>query len=294
MCCDADTNVIHERPLVVFTLPYCYKFLFFLIAASVSSISFSSEVDGVANYAYSVFVGTGKYEVEDRVIYIFRAPLEFDLKEVNYDEGQNVGLKLLVPVAIGVTDFEYLEELPEFDVNDIQTLSVVPGVEIPIALDSHWQLKPFAQAGVGMDAKSDSRSFIWGAGVRTRGTYGDDSKWKVGGEYLWAGNNPNGDEPTTKFNRLGVGVEYKISTDWSVGGRYISWHLRAMQWHFTEAIEFKEPALRSKLDSSTELGLSFGLSSPVRILGYDFTQLGVGYEWADDFEAIKLFTTFPF
>jgi hypothetical protein len=294
MYCDMVTNVTREKPLVVFALPNCYRILFLFIAVTVSSISFSSEVDGVANYAYSVFVGTGKYEVEDRIIYIFRAPLEFDIKEVDYDEGINVGLKLLVPVAIGVTDFEYIEELPEFDVNDIQTVSVVPGVEIPIALDSRWQLKPFLQAGIGMDAKSDSRSFIWGAGVRTRGTYGVDSRWKVGGEYLWAGNNPNGEEPTTKFNRLGIGVEYKIPTSWSVSGRYVSWHLRAMQWHFTEAVEFKEPALRSKLDSSTELGLSFGLSSPVRVLGYGFTQLGVGYEWANDFNAIKIFTTFPF
>jgi hypothetical protein len=294
MCYDRYTNVIRERPLVVFALPNYYRILFLSIAVTVSPISLSSEVDGVANYAYSVFVGTGKYEVEDRVIYIFRAPLEFNIKEVDYDEGITVGLKLLVPIAIGVTDFEYIEELPEFDVNDIQTVSVVPGVEIPIALDSRWQVKPFLQAGVGIDAKSDSRSFIWGTGVRTRGTYGDDSRWKVGGEYLWAGNNPNGEGTTTKFNRLGLGVEYKIPTSWSVSGRYVSWHLRAMQWHFTEAVEFKEPALRSKLDSSSELGLSFGLSSPVRILGYDFTQLGVGYEWADDFKAIKFFTTFPF
>ena len=103
------------------------------------------------------------------------------MKDVNYAEGQTVGLKLLVPVAFGVTDFELIEELPEFDVNDIQTLSFVPGVEIAIALDSRWHLKPFLQAGFGVDAKSDSRSFIWGAGTRARGTYGDDSRWKVEG-----------------------------------------------------------------------------------------------------------------
>lgn len=294
ICATICSQMSLFKPVVVFALPNCYKALILLAALTVSPFSFSSEVDGVANYAYSVFVGTGKYEVEDRVIYIFRAPLEFNLKDVDYDEGQNVGLRLLVPVAIGVTDFEYIEELPEFDVNDIQTVSVVPGLEIPIALDSRWQLKPFVQAGFGADAKSDSKSFIWGAGARTRGTYGDDGRWKVGGEYLWAGNKPNGDAPTTKFNRLGIGVEYKIPTNWSVSGRYISWNLRAMKWYFTDAVVFKEPALRSKLDSASELGVSFSLSKPVRVLGYNFTQLGVGYEWANDFTALKFFTTFPF
>jgi hypothetical protein len=271
-----------------------HKILFLLIALTVSPISLSSEVDGVANYAYSVFVGTGKYKVEDRTIYVFSAPLEFDIKEIDYDKGHNVGLKLLVPVAVGVTNFEFIEELPEFDVNDIQTVSVVPGLEIPIALSKRWQLKPFVQAGFGVDAKSDSYSFVWGAGARTRGTYGDDSRWKVGGEYLWAGNNPSGDNSTTSFGRLGIGVEYKIPTTWSVGDRYISWHLRALQRYFTDAVDFEEPVLPSKLKSATELGLSFGLSRPIRVLGYDFTQLGVGYEWASDIKAIKFFTTFPF
>jgi hypothetical protein len=271
-----------------------YRALLLLLAITVSPLLLSSEVDGVANYAYSVFVGTGRYEVEDRTIYIFRAPLEFDIKEIDLDEGHTVGLRLLVPVAIGVTNFEFIEELPELDVNDIQTVSIVPGLEVPIALDEHWQLKPFVQAGFGADAKSDSRSFIWGAGVRTRGTYGEGSRWKWGGEYLWAGNNPTGEAETTSFSRLGFGVEYKIPTNWSVGGRYISWHLRALHWQFTDAVDFEEPVLPTKLNSANELGLSFGLSRPVRVLGYDFTQLGVGYEWADDFKAVKFFTTFPF
>jgi hypothetical protein len=271
-----------------------HKILVLIIAVTISSNSLSSEVNGVANYAYSVFAGTGRYVVEDRIIYIFRMPLEFDIKDVDYEEGHKVGLKLLVPVAFGVTNFETIEELPELDVSDIQTVSVVPGLEMPIALDKHWQLKPFVQAGFGIDAKSDSKSFVWGAGVRTRGTYGDDSRWKVGGEYLWAGNNPNGDDPTTSFSRLGIGVEYKIPTNWSVGDRYISWHLRAIQWYFTDAVDFEEPVLPSRLKSATELGLSFGLSRPVQFLGHGFTQFGVGYEWDSDIKAITFFTTFPF
>jgi hypothetical protein len=298
MCYDVSPyvtrGILLSAHLQIVNTKLLLRILFLLIAVTVSPISLSGDVDGVANYAYSVFTGTGQYEIEDRIIYIFRAPLEFDIKEIDYEKGHNVGLTLLVPIAVGVTNFELIEELPELDVNDIQTVSVVPGLEIPIALNKRWQLKPFVQAGFGVDAKSDSSSFIWGAGVRTRGTYGDDSRWKVGGEYLWAGNNPNGKDSTTSFSRLGVGVEYKILTNWSVSDRYISWHLRAMQWHFTDAVDFEEPVLPFKLNSATELGLSFGLSRPIRVLGYDFTQLGVGYEWASDFEAIKIFTTFPF
>jgi hypothetical protein len=261
---------------------------------SIPCIASADEVDGVADYAYSVFVGTGKYTIQDRTIYIFRAPLEFELYEFDYGVDQKLGLKLLAPVAIGVTEFDTLDELPELDVNDIQTISFVPGLELSIPLNERWKLKPFAQLGFGMDTQSDSESFVWGAGARTQGTYGDDSRWLVGGEFLWAGNNPNGDESTTNFNRLGLGVEYKIPTSLSVFERSISWHLRAVQWYFSDEMTFEEPVLPFNLNNATEVGLSFGLDRPIRMLGYDFTQLGVGYEWSSGYEAITFFTTFPF
>ncbi len=257
-------------------------------------LSIAETVDGVADYAYSVFVGTGKYSIQDRTIYVVRAPLEFDIYKVDYESNRKIGLKLLAPLAIGVTYFDDLEELPELDVNDIQTISFVPGLEMPVALDQHWVLKPFVQAGFGMDTKSDTESFIWGAGVRTRATYGEESRWILGGEFLWAGNNPNGDDSTTSFSRWGLGVEYKIPTNFSVFDRSISWHLRAFQWYFSDVVNFEEPLMPFKLNRATEVGLSFGLDRPIGILGYDFTQLGVGYEWSSGYEAVKFFTTFPF
>lgn len=255
---------------------------------------FADEVDGVANYAYSVFMGTGKYSIQDRTIYIVRAPFEFDIYEFDYKSDQKLDLILLAPVAIGVTNFDTLDELPELDVNDIQTLSFVPGLELSLPLDEHWQLKPFAQIGFGIDTKSDSKSFVWGTGVRTRGTYGEGSRWLIGGEFLWAGNNPNSSDPTTSFGRLGLGVEYKIPSNLVVFDRSISWHLRAFQWYFSDPMNFEEPVQPFELNHSTEVGLSFSLDRPVRMLGYDFTQLGVGYEWSGGFEAVTFFTTFPF
>ena len=265
-----------------------------LAIALCSCLTFADRVDGVADYAYSVFVGTGKYSIQDRTIYIFRAPLEFDLYEIDTKTNKQLDLKLLIPVAIGVTNFEKLDELPELDVSDIQTLSFAPGLELSVPLNEHWQIKPFAQVGYGMDAKSDSESFIWGTGARTRATYGEASRWLVGGEFLWAGNNPSGSAATTSFSRLGLGVEYKIPSNLVIFNRAISWHLRAFQWYFSDAVIFKEPVLPFKLNHATEVGVSFGLDRPIRILGYDFTQLGVGYEWSDGFEAVTFFTTFPF
>ena len=47
-------------------------------------------------------------------------------------------------------------------------------------------------------------------------------------------------------------------------------------------------------NDSNEIGFSFGLSHPIRILGYDFKQGGIGFERSDDYEAIPLYANFPF
>lgn len=272
-----------------------YLFVVTALALSLSAFSASAdEVDGVSNYAYGVFIGTGVYSVTDRDIYVFRVPLAFDLKEADVEVDRKIGLTLLAPVAIGITNFEFLEEYPELDVSDLQTISFVPGLAVPIALDPYSHLEPFVQAGFGIDTRLDARTFVWGTGARLGTTFGEGSRWLVGGEFLWAGNKPDGGDPTTSFTRWGFGAEYKIPTNWQVLGRDVSWHLRAIKWYFSDPATFEKPLQAFDLNDSNELGLSFGLSRPIRIMGYDFTQAGVGYEWADGFEAITFFTKFPF
>ena len=259
-----------------------------------SIASAQEEQDGVANYAYSVFIGTGKYSIGDRTIYVIRAPLAFTLKEASHETGQ-FGYKFLLPVAVGITNFDDIKDLPELSVDSLQTMSVTPGIEMQIPVKSNWQIKPFGQAGLGWDMKTSSNSFIWGLGARTRAWFGDNEKWLVGGEFLWAGNEPKyEDEPASNFSRLSMGAEYKWQTNWTPFGYRVSWHGRLVQYFFTGKVEFEPPPKKEEIKSSTEVGLSFGIDPPINIFGYKFRQGGIAYERADDVRAIKFLTTFPF
>jgi hypothetical protein len=267
--------------------------LLMLAAMVMPSTSWTAD-SGTPNFAYSIFAGTGVYEINDRTIYVIRAPLSFDLVEIDAENKQTTGVRLLVPFAVGVTQFEDDDDIDDFNAEDIQSFSIVPGLEIPIALSSEWQLSPFAQIGVGIDAKSDSASAIWGSGVRTRWQPATAPNWLFGGEFLWAGNNPNNDQSATDFTRWGLGTEYRQETEQVLFGRKLSWHFRLMQWYFSDAIEFEQPQKTFELNSATEVGVSVGVNKPFNILGYQAQQLGIGYEWADNYRAITFFTTFPF
>ncbi len=261
---------------------------------SVATVSAQTEATGTANYAYSVFIGTGKYRIGDRTIYSIRIPLVFTLQEADYETRQ-FGYTFLLPMAVGITTFDDFRDLPELRVDSLQTMSVTPGLEMQIPVKANWQIKPFGQAGLGWDMTSSSNSFIWGVGARTRTWFGDHEKWLVGGEFLRAGNKPKyADEPDSNFTRLSMGAEYKWQTDWSPFGYRVSWHGRLIQYFFTHEVAFAPPPKEEKIENSTEVGLSFGIDPPINILGYKFRQGGIGYERADNVRAIKFFTTFPF
>lgn len=271
-----------------------FKLLVTAVAGFAAFPADAQESDsGVANYAYSIFVGTGRYNITDRTIYVVRMPLEFQLSEPDYAD-YRLGYALMVPLSVGITNFDDFRDLPEFDIDSLQTVSFAPGVEIQVPAAENWLVKPFAQAGLGWDMQSSTHSIIWGAGARTRAWFGENQNLLVGGELLWAGNNPNNEEPDTRFTRLALGAEYKWQTNWEPFGRRVSLHTRVIQWIYGDGLRLEPPIERVNIDNATEIGVSFGISPPINILGYKFRQGGIGYERSDEYNAITLFTTFPF
>jgi hypothetical protein len=249
---------------------------------------------GFANYAYAIFVGTGKYDVGDRTIYVIRAPMYWNLVEPDF-ESRRTGYRLLLPASIGITDFDDFSDLPELDIDTLQTLVFTPGLELQIPLEANWLLKPFAQAGMGWDLKSSSQSFIWGAGGRTRAWFDDDQRWLVGGELLFSGNKPNsGDDNDSRFSRISVGAEYKWQTNQAIFGRRLAWHARLIQYIYADKADFPPPPDTEQLGRSTEVGISASIDPPITVFGFDYSQWGVSYEKSDLGAAIKLITTFPF
>lgn len=271
------------------------RFLMAVLASGliIPGASYAEEVDGVANYAFSVFIGTGAYRIGDRTIYNIRLPLRWDLREPDYESGK-VGLRLLAPVSIGITNFKDFEDIPDLDVNDLQAITFAPGIEAQIPFRKNWLLKPFIQGGLGWDMHSSARSWVFGTGTRLRGWYGENENWIIGGELLLAAQRPKGNDPSSSFTRIGIGAEYKYQTKWLVFGRQLSWHGRLLHYRFTNPADIDPPYTETDIQNSTEVGISFGINPPVNIFGYKFRQGGIGYEKFDEATAIKLFTTFPF
>jgi hypothetical protein len=252
----------------------------------------AQQIDGTSNFAYGVFTGTGRYKVRDRTLYVVRVPLFFDGKVANY-ETKEVGYRILAPFSLGIATYDDFDDLPDLDINNLNTITFAPGLEVIVPLTSNWDIKPFGQAGFGWDTRSSANSVIWGAGSRTRAAF-FDKKLLIGAEFLHARNDPGGDASRTKFTRIGAGAEYKWQTDWRVFGQRISWHPRIIQWVYINPVDIEGPRFEEDLKRATEIGLAFGIDKPIDILGFAFSQGGIAYEKGDEYDAIKLYTVFPF
>lgn len=245
------------------------------------------------SHAYAVFFRTGLYKLDDRQIFVLRIPVSWQLREL---EPEQMGIKLLFPAAIGVQNFDDLTDLPGFKIDDVQTISFVPGVELQFLPLPQWQVKPFAQVGVAWESGSDDFNYVFGLGARSnyiipRG----NSQFKVGGEYLLAGDGAS-DGGDSTINRLSLGVEYKHPLSWTLFNRKTSMHWRLIAYNYIGGLTIKSfPDTASyEIDSEVEIGFALSVDPVVKVLGISVSHLGLGYRFSNNSRAIVVETKFPF
>lgn len=243
------------------------------------------------NHGYAVFVGTGWYELDDRRIFVFRIPAAWQLRELK--QGQ-MGIKLLMPVAIGIHNFDTLD-VADFDIDDVGTISFVPGVELQFKPGPRWEVKPFGQAGAGWEDDGDV-DLIYGLGTRTNYTIpSGDAAYVFGVEYLLAGDD---DEfgPDTNIHRLALGFEYKHPVKWSLFGRQTSMHYRIIGYNYIGGLEVRTfpESQNYEIDAELRLGFAVSINPGLKIIGIPFSHLGLGFRYSEHSRAIAFETKFPF
>ena len=199
-------------------------------------------------------------------------------------------------MAIGIQNFDNLDDFLGFQLDDIQTISFVPGVELQFQPLRRWQVKPFVQGGIGWSPDAGAADFIYGLGARSSYVIPTgNSQVKIGGEYLVAGDKAN-DGGSSAINRLSLGVEYQYLIRWSLFNRQTSMHWRLIGYNYIGGLTIKSfPDTESyDIDSELEIGFALSIDPVLKILGIPASHLGLGYRVGENSRAIVVETTFPF
>ena len=248
----------------------------------------------LVNFAYASQLGTGVYSVEDRTVYVLRAPVSF---RVRHADETRWGIRVLLPLTLGLHDFEPRDLIDEgFPEGKLETLTLVPGVQFDKRLYDRWIVRPYARLGAAKDLEGGDLAIVYDVGLKSRlillrGTW----ELSLGNEFLYAGATPTGEDSSSFFVELDTGFDARHPMGFTVKERDPFFSLFAIHHLYVEPLEFErffgEPV---RVRNTVEVGFALGVEPVAKIWGMKIPQLGLSYEYGSDFWALRFNVGFPF
>ena len=250
--------------------------------------------ENLLNYAYSTIAGSGWYKVGDRRVAILDIPFGVQMRD--NQELTRVGIRLLLPVALGFNNFDTSAPFPESD--DVSTVSFTPGIEVEIPIGDTWLLRPFGQLGYASDLDSSESATIYTAGMKARHQFAplapNHTGITLGGKMLVAGYQPDNANPDD-LGLLAFGFDVQLPMRWQFANRlnYLALSVYGT-YYFSEAEFANFIDDTDKVRNDVTVALALGGRPSFEVLGVEFDRIGIGYKRGDGIRAITLVTEFPF
>jgi hypothetical protein len=253
------------------------------------------------HWAYAPYFGTGRYHAQgsEEILALSVKPgWQWRESALSDDGKRTLGLRVRVPVSVAVHDFNTDDVLGSVDLDNVNTLSAVPGVEIDIRMSDRWRLKPLLYAGWGGQLHGDDAAWIYWAGLMSELAFKHGKiEWSLVNGLTWLGFSPR-DAASQQVFPLTTGFEFRRPLERRrLGGDtvYLDWHIAYT--HYFEDLDFATPLDRAgrtvSISEDIEIGLAFSKGN--RELSFwrlSFDRIGLAYRFdADgDFSGISLVT----
>jgi hypothetical protein len=252
----------------------------------------TQETDRLIHWAYATTLGSGVYELGEGVeMLVVRAPFSWRWRASDPSKRCGCGLMLLLPVTVGVQNFE-LDELLAGGIPDrVEQVSFLPGVEIELPRNERWTLRLRAQLGWGTELAGDRESaLIYAMGVRSRLLWPERKlrpAWISG--LQWAGYHAQPGERQSLV-RLTNGIELEVAVP-RLKFRYDPMRLMpyVLNDRYVESIHFFSVADEGvhDLDAEWEVGVAAGRARPFSFFGVKFDRVGLGYRFSEESRGIR-------
>jgi len=243
------------------------------------------EPEDVINYAYSSWIGSGFYKLEDRTVYLLRAPFSYTLREA---DSEKWGLELLLPATIGFHDQ---------DEGNAGTVTFVPGLRLNYPVLDNWWLKPFGQFGFGKDFSGSDIAWIYGVGIKSLATFDlKSSELDFGTAFTWAAQNQSGGGSDSGFSMVDIGLNSRWPTSITVLDRKSDLNLFFVYTEFVDDLDFERAQKNNKtIQRLYKFGIALSSEEKYPILGlFDLRGGGVDVTFGKGYFGLGLTTGFPF
>ncbi len=275
------------------------------VLALAASFTAASGEDKPLSFAFASQAGAGIYNIEGRVVQIYRIPISFSVRDLG-DERGDWGIEVSSPLTFGFYDFEPEDVLSGEFPTHVGTASLLPGIAFPVRAKPNWVLTPHADLGGAKDFSGDNFVWVYDVVLRSDVTFLAGT-WDalVGQELLWAGAAQTGTALTDWYGQAKVGFEFR---------HLLPWTSQRSQWDIGLFIAYnrffkdeRSPAVTyaavvpptvtqsastgtttSWVDEQTEIGFSFGTRPRLSWWKASLPNLGLSYRFGDGVQGVRL------
>jgi hypothetical protein len=249
------------------------------------------------NFAFSNYLGTGFYSSGGGEVFILKIPLYSTLKPMTDSEP---GWVVNYPVTLGTANIEEIigGEFPDLD--DVGTVSLVPGIEYLYPISPDWQLIPFFDLGIARDVVNDNSVGILGAGVISYVNFDFGERWlTLGNRFLYAVQESFDHGNHSNFSVIETGLDYNIPTSLTLGGSVVSVSFYYINYYYLEdlvLVDFLDA--RIFLENKNEVGVTVSLPKYLGLAEHfllpDNPRIGLGVQFVGDARLYRLVFGVPF
>ncbi len=244
--------------------------------------------DVPANHPFA-FGLEGDSSAPDTKVYDVRAPLYFPLIPL---EDRSWGLRLKLTLYAGVYDF-IADGQSGLDIH-FQSLAATPGVEFLVPVGS-WTLKPFTEIGYARDLDDDLGFGVWSFGMRTIVTWPARSfALSFGTKIQYLSTYTSTLELFDDFGEIQLGFDAGHPLGFTVAGKQADFSLYFIRREFVAAVIERRGDDPLELESTNEIGLTFGTTPSTTLWFVKLPRIGLGFRWSHNVRGVRLNFGFPF
>jgi hypothetical protein len=246
----------------------------------------------VINFGFATQLGSGIYTLSGRTLQVYRIPFGYTLPA---DEDARVRTRLTLPVTFGLLDFKPGDVLDTGLPEDLDALSIVPGVALDVAVTEDWQLEPFAEAGIARDAASEIDQRVYSAGLRSRVdfTYGD-TDWEAYQELVHVAVEQKTLDTSDDFTRLRIGLSGRRPFATAFEGKRPDFLAYGFLEVFTDPPAGPADTEGEGGGLQMEVGITFGATEPLRLWRVPLPRVGLGYRFGNGLSVFRVVFGSPY
>jgi len=271
--------------LPIFVLLYCF------IVNGTHAAEDQDGSFGLSSFAFASYLGTGFYTTSGQNVFVLQMPFEHVIRAKTDTEA---GWVLNLPLTIGFINFDdaSFEDIP--DLNDVGTITFLPGLEFQYPVTPDWTLIPFTDYGFARELNFTSNVLIVGAGIKSYyNVRFDKAMFTLGNRFLYAREQVKNSDNDSDYSLIETGLNYRFASNYSIGDVPLYSNLYYINFYYpNNLVFFEQTANPIRVGIEHEIGITF--SNIPDFLFFEKPQLGMGVRFGNGVNVLRLVFGTPF